>query len=234
MTKRFLACFLVFLMLCLASGCGSDFSEDMAAGKQLTDYTGTDETPEQGGVLHLALSGAESLNPVLTTSKNNAYVFNLIFDGLFCRAGDGSVKNVLCESYSISPDGLTYEFTIKDRVSFHNGARLTAEDVSATLALLLSTENLYRDRFSVISTYESRGMQLIVTLGEPVVNFPALLDFPVLSVADLQAGYNPLTYVPNGTGRYKVQSYKKSKELYLSVNRNYHKGFSPYIENIKV
>ncbi len=234
MLKRFLACFLVFLMLCLASGCGSDFSEETAATKQVTDYTGSDETPEQGGVLRLALSGADSLNPVLATSKNNAYVFNLIFDGLFCRASDGSVKNVLCESYSVSPDGLTYEFKIKDRVSFHSGALLTADDVSATLALLLSTENLYRDSLSVISTYESRGMNFVITLGEPVINFPALLDFPVLSKEDLQAAYNPLTYIPNGTGRYKVQSYKKSKELYLSVNRNYHKGFSPYIEDIKV
>src|SRR3989441_9708524 len=35
----------------------------------------------------------------------------------------------LAESWSVSPDGLTYEFVLRQGVRFHNGDRLTADDV---------------------------------------------------------------------------------------------------------
>ncbi len=234
MTKRCLVLGLAVLFLCLAPGCSSGSVQEAANTKQVTDYVKSDAAPRQGGVLRLALSGSKTLNPILAENQNNLSVFKLIYDGLFSLRNNGALEHVLCENYSISPDGLTYDFQIKDGVSFHNGARLTAADVSATLSLLLATENLYQSKLSVISGHGAQGQRLTVTLQKPVINFPALLDFPVLSQGDIGAGYDPLTYVPNGTGRYKVQSYKKSKELYLSVNENYHKTFAPYIAEIKV
>ncbi len=228
---KIIALLLSALFLCI-SGCQPRVPEADQTPKQVTEYQNQNETPQSGGVLRLALTGTKTLQPILTEQQSNLYVLKLIFDGLFRTGPNHALESVLCDSYSISPDGLTYTFKIKEGVSFHNGARLTAADVDATLAVLLASEGIYKGRLSCIASHSSRDMTLTVTLHRPTVNFPAFLDFPVLSKADL--GTAAASYVPNGTGRYKVQSYKQSKELYLSVNENYHEPFAPYISNITV
>ncbi len=232
MKKRIAVCVLAFL-LCFTMGCSSKVTDDSQTPAQVSDYENDNETPQKGGTLRLALAGAGSLNPILAENKHNLGVLKLVYDSLFCRSTTEEVIPVLCSGYTVSADGLRYEFTMKDGITFHNGDRLTAYDVEKTIYMILSSESLYQSKLSVISECTSQGNQLYITLHYPVVNFPALLDFPVLSDVDI-AEYSSLTYVPNGTGRYKVQSYKQSKELYLSVNQNYFREFKPYIENIKV
>ena len=231
--KKIIALCLTALFLCLAPGCASNVEEDLQVPKQVSDYEVGGETPKKGGTLRLALAGAGSLNPILAENEHTMQVLNLVYDSLFCRDANEALVPVLCSQYSVSADGLTYEFTIRDGIGFHNGDTLSAQDVEATIYMILSSESLYKSKLSAISTCSSSGNTLYITLHNPVVNFPALLDFPVLSDEDISV-YDSLTYVPNGTGRYKVQSYKKSKELYLSVNENYFRNFSPYIENIAV
>jgi len=235
--KKSILIFLIIIFLIGTSGCGKKTSVQPEVG-QLTVYEEQDEKPIPGGMLRLALSGAKSLNPILAENRNNLQILGLIFDGLFTRAANDATELNLCESYTISADGLCYEFKLKDNVSFHNGARLSAQDVIATLDLLFATESVLAGRLADVASYEARGMTVIVNLNRPVANFIALLDFPILSVSDLGTVENAVSsasaYVPNGTGRYKVQSYKKSKELYLSVNQNYHRAFEPHISEIKV
>ncbi len=234
MVKRYMALCMVVLILCFASGCTSDIDKEGAELKQVTNYEMSDQAPQPGGILRLAMCGVTSLNPLLMQDKNNIYVMQLIYDGLFTRTAQDAVENVLCENYVVSPNGMSYEFYLKDGVTFHSGAKLTAADVEASLAFLMESSALYQNRFASIDTYHADGNKLVVTLYEPVINLAALFDFPVISKQDLEGNYNALSYVPNGTGRYKVQSYKQSKELYLTVNENYHLPFSPNIQDIQV
>jgi len=226
-----------FLLIGL-SGCSGSVNEGIQETGQLTVYEDQNETPIDGGTLRLALAGAKNLNPILAENRNNLQVLGLLFDGLFTRTENDRLEPVLCESYTVSEDGLHYEFTLKDGVTFHNGASLTARDVDRTLALLLASEGVYRGRFADVASHEARDMTLLIHLSRPVTNFAALLDFPVLSEGDLGSVENAIhtasSYVPNGTGRYKVQSYKKSKELYLSVNQSYHRPFKPHISDILI
>ncbi len=230
--KRVLVLFLALFVL-LTSACSSG---DLENKKEPDQNIEAEESFAylQSGTLRLALAGASTLNPVLAENFNNLQVLKLMYDGLFQRAQNDIVEPLLCQDYTVSPDGLIYEFTLKEGVTFHNGEPLTAKDVEETLKLILATENLYRTKLTSIASFESRGNQLVIGLGYPVINFTALLDFPVLSHIDIPASYDFSTYVPNGTGRFKVQSYKKSKELYLSVNENYHKVFSGEISDVKV
>lgn len=231
--KKIVSLCLVALFLCFLPGCSSKPQEQEPGIRQVTDYENHNETPRKGGTLRLALAGMAELNPLLAENDNNLSVFKLVYDSLFQRTPSEVTEPVLCENFTVSADGLLYEFTVKSGVGFHNGDALTASDVEATLNMIFATENHYRERLSVISSFYSQGQVLSVTLQYPVANFTALLDFPILSENDI-SNYNGLSYVPNGTGRFKVQSYKKSKELYLSVNENYFREFSPYIENISV
>ena len=234
MVKRFLAICMAVLIASFASGCALKANENDADDKQVTNYEMSDQTPQSGGMLRLAMCGVTSLNPLLMQDENNISVMKLLYDGLFTRTAQDAVENVLCESYVVSPNGQNYEFYLKDGVTFHNGAKLMAADVEASLAFLMESSVFYQNRFAAIDTYHAEGKKLVVTLHEPVINLAALFDFPVVSKRDLEDNYNALTYTPNGTGRYKMQSYKQSKELYLTVNENYHLPFSPNIQNVQV
>lgn len=235
--KKCLSLLLIICVLIGVSACSQNMPQNHGNG-QLTAYENHHEKPVSGGQLRLALAGAKSLNPIFSTNENNLYVLGLVFDGLFKTAANNVIEPVLCEHYSVSADGLTYTFSLKNNVSFHNGARLTAQDVVASFDLVFASGGVLKGRYQEVVSYEGHDMTFIVNLQKPVANFPALMNFPILSQADIgsveQAQDHATAYVPNGTGRYKVQSYKKSKELYLSVNENYHSAFTPHIANIKV
>lgn len=229
--KKIFAVSLSILFLFL-SGCGGGQSAVQQETHELVEYENQNESPQNGGVLRLALISAKTLDPILASCENNLYVLKLIYDGLFQNTPNNLPEPVLCEDYTISPDGLSYEFIIKSGVSFHDGTPLTAADVDATISHIQSAGGLYENRLINVVSHHAQGMKLYLTLNQPVINFAALLDFPILARKDL--GTAAADFVPNGTGRYKVQSYKRSKELYLSVNQNYHKSFSPHISEIQI
>ncbi len=63
---------------------------------------------------------------------------NLTFDSLMVRALDepDALYGLLARSVEISEDGLTYRFALRPQARFHDGARLTAHDVAASMRLL--------------------------------------------------------------------------------------------------
>jgi len=57
------------------------------------------------------------------------FYFNALHDALVKPLSGNALAPCLAESWSVSPDGLTYEFVLRRGVRFHNGDPLTAEDV---------------------------------------------------------------------------------------------------------
>jgi peptide/nickel transport system substrate-binding protein len=55
-----------------------------------------------------------------------------VFEQIVTRGENNEVIPELAESWTISPDGLTYTFTLRDGISFHNGKRMTSADVLAS------------------------------------------------------------------------------------------------------
>ena len=54
----------------------------------------------------------------------------LVFQGLLVSNDNiNNVEKDLCEDYTISPDGITYVFVLKDDVYWHDGEKLTVDDV---------------------------------------------------------------------------------------------------------
>jgi len=231
-TSFFLVVLLLSALLFGLYGCQPKETKEKTNDQHMFVYENQHESPKDGGRLRLAMTGATTLNPILAENKNNLSVLKLIFDGLFTVAPDRSVEPVLCDHYSVSADGKTYTFYIKEGVSFHNGEPLTAQDVEASLSLLMNSSGVYSGRLACISAWSCDKMSLTVTLSHPVINFTSLMDFPVMSKADINISGD--FYVPNGTGRYKVQSNKQNRELYLSVNENYHRPFAPHIPEVVI
>ena len=61
----------------------------------------------------------------------DSVLYSNVFEGLTRFMGDGAVVPGLAESWEISDDGLTYTFSLRSGVTFHDGTPLTAEAVVA-------------------------------------------------------------------------------------------------------
>src|SRR5437870_12684341 len=79
--------------------------------------------------LHVTLA-AKWLDPSDTEAFINPFmVLYAIHDALVKPMPAGDNTPSLAESWSVSRDGLTYEFVLRKGVKFHNGDPVTAEDV---------------------------------------------------------------------------------------------------------
>lgn len=235
MAKRFSAFFLAIVLAVCVSSCAS--GGNSSSEEDTSNGYAQNEAPIRGGVLNLCMFEVDSLNPLSTQNESNLDVLRLMFDGLFSVASDFSVENNLCESYTVSEDGLSYSFLIKSNIYFHDGTLLTANDVDASFKLIYTAQSPYLSRFaSIVAGTSAYGMTWNVTLNEPVISFPALLDFPIVPAKDahLDNKITNISYTPNGTGLYKVSDYKETKELSLTINENHFSGKNPHIPDIKI
>ncbi len=234
MRKNFVAVLLCAVCIFMFSSCAQDKRNEQSA--QIIKYEDRHETPTKGGTLRLCLFETDTLNPLITKNAENIRTLKLIYDSLFSVYQDFSYVPNLCESYTVTEDGLEYAFEIKEGITFHDGSPLTAADANFSLSLIFESGSYYASVLSDIESFAANRQTLFIKLKRPVANFPALLDFPIVSermAASVSAAIeNKMEYVPNGTGLYKVQSHLKNKEIELCVNDNYHMPKTPYIDNV--
>jgi peptide/nickel transport system substrate-binding protein len=74
-------------------------------------------------------SDIRSTEPGVNRDANTDAVLTHIFEGLVAFREDASVGPLLAESIDVSADGLVYTFHLRDHITFHNGAPMTADDV---------------------------------------------------------------------------------------------------------
>lgn len=91
------------------------------------------EVPVAGGSLTEGIVGhPRFVNPLLALTDADRDMTALTYAGLMGVGPDG-VRPVLAESYTISPDGKVYTFTLRPAVTFSDGTPVTAEDVVFTV-----------------------------------------------------------------------------------------------------
>src|SRR5579864_8072537 len=90
--------------------------------------------PRRGGTLRVAEIGEPlTLDTVATTADLTSNIMLPVFEELFALDAAGRVQPFLASSHALSKDGLTYTFTLRKDVPFHNGRAMNAEDVVASL-----------------------------------------------------------------------------------------------------
>lgn len=89
--------------------------------------------PQKGGTLVVAIrESVLSLDPANHRSTVTETVLRQIFDPLVTRLPDGRIVPEVAEKWSLTSP-TTWEFTIRDGITFHDGSKLTAEDVRFSL-----------------------------------------------------------------------------------------------------
>ncbi|MFI0938710.1 ABC transporter substrate-binding protein [Streptomyces sp. NPDC021020] len=114
---------LLAVALAATTGCSAD-------GGSSTDTSGG--KPVNGGSLTFAVSSEPScLDPHISPTDASAVILRGVFDSLVSEDAAGAVHPWLAKSWKISPDGLNYDFTLRDDVLFHDGTTLDAAAVKA-------------------------------------------------------------------------------------------------------
>lgn len=72
--------------------------------------------------------GVTSLDPQFTTDPTGQLLLRNLMEGLLVRREDGTLDHGVAEDYTVSPDGLTYTFTLREGARWEDGEPVTAHD----------------------------------------------------------------------------------------------------------
>ena len=90
--------------------------------------------PQPGGVLRAGMqTDPVGLDPHTTSATSSRNMLENVYDTLVMFDSEGRVVPGLAESWETSDDGLTWTFTLREGVTFHNGDPLTAADVAFSI-----------------------------------------------------------------------------------------------------
>jgi peptide/nickel transport system substrate-binding protein len=133
----------------------------------------------------------------------------------------------LAESWTVSPDGLVYEFALRRGVKFHNGDLLTAEDVKFSLQRYRGTSaSLYKAKLASIDVVDPHRVRF--RLKEPWPDFLTFFGTPATGAAWIvprkyveKVGDDGFKKAPVGAGPYKFVSFTPGIELVLEAFDQY-------------
>lgn len=94
-------------------------------------------------VLYLELNEQpDTLDPQLVNGNSEEIIVKNLFEGLMREDSDGNIVCGAAESYTLSPDKLTYTFKIRDDAKWSNGDALTAEEFVFGFTRAVDPKNL--------------------------------------------------------------------------------------------
>jgi peptide/nickel transport system substrate-binding protein len=168
------------------------------------------------------------LDPAETTGLAAPFVFLYALHDALVKPLPGSpMAPCLAESWTVSPDGLVYEFTLRPGVQFHNGDPLTAEDVHFSFRRYKGTSaQLLHDKVKAIEVLDAARLRFV--LHAPWPDFLTFYATPATGAAWIvpkkyfaQVGEEGFKRHPIGLGPYRFVRADPGVELVLEANARY-------------
>lgn len=219
MKKKLLALFLALVMVgAVLPGCG-DGSKD-PGGQGNNGKTGE---PVKGGEITIGIAQDldDSLDPHQTVAAGTREVLFNIFEGLVKPNSDGEMIPAVAEKYTLSEDGTTYTFTLREGVKFHNGQTVTAEDVVYSInrcaAVPEGQEKPLVAAFSAVKSVEALDEKTVaVTVAQRDLEF-----ISYMTAAIIPADYENQDTAPVGTGPFKFVSRTPQQDFVMERFEDY-------------
>ncbi|GAB3607311.1 ABC transporter substrate-binding protein [Conyzicola nivalis] len=184
--------------------------------------SGADSSSEGDSTVEIgSLYEPQNLSNVRGGGQGVTEAFNgNVYEGLYKLTDDGEVEPLLAESNTVSDDGLTYTFTLRDGVTFHSGKELTSSDVKASIESVLAedSQSARKSSFGAVQTIETPDdSTVVVTLAERSISFVYNLSYVWIVNAD---AVDPET-TEDGTGPYTLDEWKRGSSLSLTAFADY-------------
>ena len=133
----------------------------------------------------------------------------------------------LAEAWSVSKDGLVYEFVLRKGVKFHNGDVMTADDVKFSFERYRgAAAKLLKDRVAAVEIVDPHKVRF--RLKKPWLDFMTFFATPATGAAWIvpkkyveKVGDEGFKKAPVGAGPYKFVSFKPGVELVLEAHEGY-------------
>src|SRR5690606_12374331 len=211
-------------------------------------------TAQQGGRAVVSFQvDVSTLDPAIGYDWQNWSIIKSIFDGLMdYEPGTTNLEPHLAESYTVSEDGRTYTFTLRQGVKFHNGRELVAEDVKYSLEPVLDPatqspgQGLHlrieggqafidgqADEVVGIRVVDDRTIEF--TTSEPDASFLHKLGLNFAHVVPreaVEAAGGDFGHQPVGTGGFKLREWVLGQRLVLERNPDYFAEGVPYLAEL--
>ncbi len=193
------------------------------------------KAPKRGGTL--VVDSTEPAPDALVFAFNaaNFYLRYGLWDQLIQRGEDNRPKPMLAETYEMKPDFTGAHIVLRQGLEFHNGRKLTAEDVrfsielfraDKTVSQLKNAGKLIKD----ITTVDDRTLDITFVAPRPIMDdYFALLPIVDKDTVD-QA---PQMKVINGSGPFKFVSYTPNQGYVMDRFANYWDTGKPYLDRIQ-
>ncbi|MEW9531681.1 ABC transporter substrate-binding protein [Microbispora sp. NPDC049125] len=137
-----------------------------------------------------------------------------VYEGLFRLTDDGKVENLLATDHKVSPDGLTYTFTLRSGVKFHSGKPLTSADVKYSIEKVTAgdSQSARKSQLEVIKSIDTPDdATVVVKLSGRSISLVYNLSY--VWIVNSQA--KDRTTSEDGTGPYKLGMWKRGSSLTL-------------------
>ena len=214
--------------LCLATVACAGEPPDTGGGAAPQDRSGQ---PAVSEVVIALGSEPDTLNPVLGYAR---WGDGKITEGLLRLTADLDVRPLLATGLpEVSADGLTYTFTLREDVSFHDGTALDAADVVATYEAALDPTNaspVAADLTALESVEAIDGRTVRFTLAHPQSAFPVATVLGIVPSEQL-AGEVAVSSDVVGTGPYEMDTFRSGDRLVLTAFEDYW-GEQPVVERV--
>jgi peptide/nickel transport system substrate-binding protein len=186
--------------------------------------------PTNGGFLKEGIVGSPRfVNPVLAVSDVDHDLSVLIYSGLIKASSKNILEKDLAESYEISEDGLEYTFTLKDNIYFHDGIKVTTDDIEFTIKKIQDNtiKSPKRPGFYDVKVEKIDSNIIKFILKKPYVPFLENLTIGILpkhlwnNLSSEQFPFSQYNVEPIGSGPYKVNKMETLKRNMLLIPTYY-------------
>ncbi|MEX0668434.1 MAG: peptide ABC transporter substrate-binding protein [Candidatus Saccharimonadales bacterium] len=208
---------------------------------QSLDHHYLTSAPAPGGqYIEGVVGDISGINPIFSDGQISEAATHLIFSGLLKEDSNSDMQLDLASGYEVNEDGTIYTFNLREDIYWHDGVRLTAEDVAFTIDLIQNPD--------VGSPYylDWRDIEVEVT-GELSIRFqlpntfaPFLTQLSVgILPKHLLADTDPeririssFNQQPIGSGPFELTDVGEDK-LRFRANKTYHLG-APMLDRFTI
>jgi peptide/nickel transport system substrate-binding protein len=160
-------------------------------------------------------------------------VWQNLFEGLVTINKDGEIEAGLAESWTISEDGLTYTFNMRNDVTFQNNKAFNANTAKYSLEKIIKSDSINPQKtlYKPIKSVSAPDPDtLIVSLSSPSSDLLYWLGFPAAVMVEPTSEASNATY-PIGTGPFVFNNWKKGNQVTLTKYDNYW-GEKPKLDKV--
>jgi peptide/nickel transport system substrate-binding protein len=202
------------------------------------------EAPESPAIIHAGWLGIpDTLNPAYAFLTESYIIFDLTYNALTTESPTGQYVGGLAKEWSVSEDGLTWTFTMKENIQWHDGTPFKAEDISWAINAVMADPDgwaalsNYTAGFTEVKATNEKTLQIITEY--PIANMEYRVSFLYAVYPKDFSGFTTPEDLQNfsnfeliGTGPYKINIFDKDKGiLILDANPNYFDG-APILDQI--